>query len=57
MGIKSLFVRMKSCRPNYEVVYLEKENVILLKLANGTMLQQGEIADHIVTAYIISFDV
>ena len=50
-GIKALTTRIKTCRPNHEIIYLDKENTLLIKLSNGTILQQNEISDNIVSTY------
>ena len=51
LGLKALTTRIKTCRPNHEIIYLDKENTLLIKLSNGTILQQNEISDNIVSAY------
>ncbi len=55
-GLNAMFVRIKTCRPNHEVVYLEKENIVLLKLSNGTILQQDQISSYIVSPYMDTLD-
>ena len=50
-GLKALRTRIKTCRPNHEIIYLDKENTLLIKLSNGTILQQNEISANIVSAY------
>ena len=50
-GIKALKTRIKTCRPNHEIIYLDKENTLLIKLSNGTILQQNEISANIVSTY------
>ncbi|MES2132676.1 MAG: membrane protein insertion efficiency factor YidD [Bacteroidota bacterium] len=56
VGLKELATRIKTCRPNHEVIYLDQENVLLIKLSNGTTLQQNEISENIVSAYINKMD-
>lgn len=51
LGLKALTTRIKTCRPNHEIIYLPKENTLLIKLSNGTVLQQNEISENIVSAY------
>ena len=51
LGLKALTTRIKTCRPNHEIIYLDKENTLLIKLSNGTILQQNEISENIVSAY------
>ena len=51
VGLKALSARIKTCRPNHEIIYLDKENTLLIKLSNGTILQQNEISENIVSAY------
>ena len=51
VGLKALTTRIKTCRPNHEIIYLDKENTLLIKLSNGTILQQNEISENIVSAY------
>lgn len=51
LGLMALTSRIKTCRPNHEIIYLEKENTLLIKLSNGTILQQNEISEKIVSAY------
>lgn len=50
-GLKALITRIKTCRPNHEIIYLEKEKILLIKLSDGTILQQNEISESIVSAY------
>lgn len=50
-GMKALITRIKTCSPNHEIIYLGKENTLLIKLSNGTILQQNEISENIVSAY------
>lgn len=50
-GFKALRHRFKTCRPGHEIIYLDKEDVLLIKLSNGTILQENEIASNIVAIY------
>jgi putative component of membrane protein insertase Oxa1/YidC/SpoIIIJ protein YidD len=50
-GLKALTIRIKTCRPNHEIIYLDKENTLLIKLSDGTTLQENEIASNIVSLY------
>jgi putative component of membrane protein insertase Oxa1/YidC/SpoIIIJ protein YidD len=56
-GLKALTTRIKTCRPNHEVIYLGKENTLLIKLSNGTTLQQNDISESIVFYYISGMEV
>lgn len=51
LGLKALMTRIKTCRPNHEVIYLDKEKTLLIKLSDGTILQQNEISENIVSIY------
>lgn len=55
-GLKALTTRIKTCRPNHKVIYLDKENTLLIQLSNGTILQQNEISKNIVSAYTDTMD-
>ncbi len=50
-GLRALTNRVNTCRPNHEIIYLDKEHTLLIKLANGTILQQDEISESIVSLY------
>lgn len=50
-GIIAFKNRYNSCRPGYEIVRIQAENVILLKLANGEVLQENSISKTIVYQY------
>lgn len=50
-GLKALINRVKTCKPNHEIIYLEKEDTVIIKLANGAILQQNEISSIIVSLY------
>lgn len=51
VGLKALNARVKTCRPNHEIIYLDEEDALLIKLANGTFLQQHEISESIVLGH------
>ena len=56
LGLKALRNRIKTCRPNHEIIYLDKENILLIKLSNGTILQQNEISENIISTYTKTID-
>jgi len=51
LGLKALIYRIKTCRPNHEIIFLDKENTFLIKLSNGTILQENEISENIISTY------
>jgi len=50
-GIKELSHRFKTCRPNHEIIKVDKENVLFIKLKDGTFLKEDEIAVSILEQY------
>lgn len=50
-GVMAFRNRYNSCRPGYDVIRIEEENVILLKLANGEVLHEKSISKTIVNQY------
>lgn len=50
-GLRALSRRIKTCRPGSEVIWLHEENTVLLKLANGTILNEKEISVDILKNY------
>lgn len=56
VGLRALATRIKTCRPNHEIVYLKKENMVLIKLSNGVTLQQNEISENIISICLNKLD-
>jgi putative component of membrane protein insertase Oxa1/YidC/SpoIIIJ protein YidD len=50
-GLIEFKYRYKTCRPGYEIVLLQSENTLLMKLVNGTVLNEKEISEEIVKNY------
>jgi len=53
-GVKALMVRVRTCNRHHEVVYLKEENVFVIRLKDGTMLQHAEISERIVSEYMVN---
>lgn len=47
-GIRAFAERYQTCRPGYEVIFLPKENQLLVKLTGGRILQEHELAPDLV---------
>jgi uncharacterized protein len=47
-GLLSLKERFQTCRPNHHVKYLENEDLVILRLNNGTVLLEDEISEYII---------
>jgi len=50
-GLKALNQRFKTCRPNHQIFYLDSENIVIIKLSDGSILQENEIASNIISNY------
>lgn len=50
-GLWAFCNRYRSCRPGYEVIKLEPENRVLMKLVTGEILQEEEISKNIMDRY------
>lgn len=51
-GLAALKYRYTVCRPNYEIIRLEPENTILIRLSDNTIVQEYDIAQHIIEKWI-----
>lgn len=47
-GLLSLKERFLTCRPNYQARFLENEDLVILRLNNGTVLLEDEISETII---------
>ncbi|MCU0434303.1 MAG: membrane protein insertion efficiency factor YidD [Bacteroidia bacterium] len=54
-GWKALTYRFRTCRNGSRLVWLEKEKVLLMVLANGDQLNENEISENLVRKYKILF--
>ena len=55
-GVKALMMRVRTCNRHHEVVYLKEENVFVIRLKDGTMLQEAEISERIILDYSMNME-
>lgn len=51
IGVMAFRNRYNSCRPGYEIIRIESENAIMMKLSSGEILQENSISKTIVSQY------